>query len=270
MEYNICPQCNTKNESEYIYCKNCGAQLKNVNYKRRNAPSQDESYNENKAYNARSFGGNAVVTDTIGGIPYSEMAVFVGKKAYQIMPKFCKMEMTGSKISWCWPAAILSFIFGPLGAALWFFYRKMYKIAAVFVAVGIIMSCAFSVATLPFYNMQLDKYSNEDIDLQEASDDVLDIFGQIYDNLDYRFYIAVISEHFLNIATFLLSGLFGYYFYMRYAVKRILQYRTSAVDARYYKFGLASIGGTSGVMLLLGILIMFFSENIIQLIINIV
>ena len=56
------------------------------------------------------------------------------------MPVFSKLEITGGKTAWHWPCAILSFLFGPIGAALWFFYRKMYKYAVIFLVVSLLYS----------------------------------------------------------------------------------------------------------------------------------
>ena len=57
-------------------------------------------------------------------------------------------------------------------------------------------------------------------------------------------------------------GLFGNYIYMNHCTNAIKKYRASGLDQRYYKLGLASLGGTSGGMLAVGIILFIGIENI--------
>ncbi|MGN0494387.1 MAG: zinc-ribbon domain-containing protein, partial [Acutalibacteraceae bacterium] len=172
MDKIICSECGTENESEYTYCKNCGAPLVKpanrdetefIGSEAQNPPQgyaepQGNSYSSADytppTYTEQSFGGQqyspygAYNAYAIDGVPADDVAFFIGKKSTEIMPKFIKMEITRSKTSWCWPAAILGFFFGPLGAAIWFFYRKMYKIALILLAAGAVIT--FSTAALTY------------------------------------------------------------------------------------------------------------------------
>ncbi len=141
----ICPDCGTENEEEYSYCKNCGAKLEIAENKTEYQYNNTDSgtYNPNFA-DAKS---NGFFVDTITGIPSDEVCAFVGKKSPDILKKFSKMEVTGSKVSWCWPVAILGLLLGPIGSAIWFFYRKMYKPALILVALGLAVNVAVGVLT---------------------------------------------------------------------------------------------------------------------------
>lgn len=284
MDQKICSECGTENESEYSYCKNCGAPLN------KSAPQNEtefigENIQSNSQGSASAEGGSVPPTDftppiysapnyggqqyspysvysdySIDGVPAEDIAFFIGKKSTEIMPKFIKMEITRSKTTWCWPAAILGFLFGPLGAALWFFYRKMYKIALILLAAGTVI--AFSTAALT-YNTDstvLDSVigSLNDGDFNSFADSLKNIDGA-QTMLDL---IASGIESIASLATCILAGLFGYHAYKEHCVKAIRSFRQNGIDPRYYRIGLASLGGVSGGMLAVGILAMFVIQSV--------
>lgn len=263
MNTNICTECGTENEEEYTFCKNCGAKLKEKEAPNASHTSQGSGtgYNNVPPYNQYRYGPNGpFYTEFIDGIASDEVAVFVGAKANTVMPKFAKMELTGSKVSWCWPAAILSFLFGPLGAALWFLYRKMYKIGLILLSVGIVMTAVVGAMTYETNS----KVMSEFFEVFTASDyetslDDLDEIGTETTPLDLA---ADLIEETVNTATLIITGLFGYYLYKKDCVSKIRSFKTSQPDSRYYRIGLASIGGVSGGMLALGIIAMIIISNI--------
>ena len=260
----ICHECGTENEPQYVYCKNCGTLLKtetnkqsqnqnNYNYTAGNTTYQYQQSGKN-GYNT-TYNQNVAV-ESIEGVPTEDMVAFVGKKSYNIIPKFSKMELAGSKASWCWPAAVLGFLFGPLGAAIWFFYRKMYKAAVIFMAIGIVFSAAVGIIAGPitdkdflqgvvesYYSGDYEGFYNGVGELLRSEDTVRSIAASVLDSA-------------VRIATMIVAGMFGFYFYKRHAVRSINRYRDMSVDPRYYKIGLASIGGTSSGMAVLGVAIL--------------
>lgn len=275
----ICHECGTENEPQYVYCKNCGTLLKTETNKQ---PQNQNNYNynyaaDNTTYQYQQSGKNGynttynqnVVVESIEGVPTEDMVTFVGKKSHNIIPKFSKMELTGSKASWCWPAAILGYLFGPLGAAIWFFYRKMYKIALIFVAIGVVTGTAVSLVAGP--TEWVDNILDEGVSQQFAEGNYDSFYGILEDVLQSpettRMYVANFISSLISIATMISAGIFGYYFYKCYAAKRINRYRLADVDPRYYRMGLASVGGTSAGMAVLGIVIMAFSEELFNLIV---
>lgn len=257
----ICSECGTENELQYEYCKNCGANLKSE-------PKNSEPNNYGSSNNQVPYGFDTYNQDflleTIDGVPSEDVITFVGKKSHAIIPKFNKMEICASKTSWCWPAAILGFMFGPLGAAIWFFYRKMHKIALVFAAIGIILSVTTTLLSGPVVDYDLLEstgesfYSGNIQGFYDALDQFLTDQDTVYN------YIANAINSIADVVTMVVAGIFGFYWYKCHCVNSINRYKNMPVDPRYYKIGLASIGGTSSGMLVLGIAIMILSEDLVS------
>ena len=270
MEEKICRECGTVNEPEYFYCKNCGTALsQNTNTVKENAENTNFSNTEKPFYNSNfshqsNFGvpqepqnvptGNPYfVLDSIEGVPMEEISIYVGKNAQKICPKFEKMELTKSKSSWCWPAAILGFIFGPFGSALWFFYRKMYKIALIFAAVGILFSALISVSTADSVNKYVQKFVNS-----KSFSTFIEYYNQSEETRqeqknDLKTLVTELLTNVSRIGSTIVAGVLGYYWYKKKVIRDIKYYKSSAIDSRYYKIGLSAVGGTSGGMLALGI-----------------
>lgn len=289
MDKKTCSECGTENENEYIYCKNCGAPLtapakpderpaapvNNVaasdnftNAQNQTYTAPDPGYYQNTRqsygnYNPQGgaqYSPGGVYTDYgIDGIPAEDVTFFVGKKSAEIMPKFMKMEITRSKTSWCWPTAILGFIFGPMGAALWFLYRKMYKTALVLLAVGAVLT--FTTAAMTYDTNSADISSVFDAITSgdtEAFIDAINDVGKTRTALDIA---AGAIDDIANLATCVITGIFGFYAYKEHCVKTIKGFRENIVDQRYYRMGLASLGGVSGGMLAVGIICMIVVTN---------
>ncbi len=255
MEKIFCSECGTENESEFIYCKNCGNQLKPLKNE-----IEGQGFQNQNPEPTTSFSNDALIE----GIPSEEISIFIGKKQANILPKFLKMEYSGSKISWCWPAAILSFLLGPFGASIWFFYRKMYKPAIIFTGLGAIITAITTALTFGETSTTLealvDAFSSADRNA------IINAFENISPTETILTIIASAIEEIANIATLLFSGLFGFYIYKNHCVSKIKDYKNRIADERYYKIGLSAIGGVSEGMLALGIILMFVSQYIISII----
>lgn len=263
----ICHECGTENEPQYAYCKNCGAVLSQKE-KQQNTQTEDHRYQQqanftNNTYASYNRNNSYMMLEHIGGVPIEDVTTFVGKKSYNIIPKFCKMELGASKVSWCWPVAVLSYLFGPLGAAIWFFYRKMYKVALIFVAIGVIAGAGVSLiqGDTVDYDALFDAYSSNSYSA---------FFNAIEESLEaqdtVRTEIANAVDSLISLSTAVVTALFGFYWYKRYTVTSINRYRTMGVDPRYYRIGLASVGGTSSGMAVLGVGIMLVAQEVFGLI----
>lgn len=244
MDKNICPKCSTENEAEYAYCKNCGTSLGGMpepESESRHNPYSEQAYSQPQRPNTPPkytqtppAYGFAAEEDTIDGIPVADMTTFVGKKANVIIPKFIKIQILGSKAAWCWPAAIWSFFAGPIGAAIWFMYRKMYKIAIIFAAIAIAF-LAVSVAVSP------PTESVFSLDLQSTES----LFSVTESEMTTADYILSAVYDAFRLAASVVTGIYGWYWYKRHAVNKIYSYRASNSDHRYYQFALCSMGGTA-------------------------
>ena len=254
---NICPECGTANEAEYLYCKNCGTKLSEKAKKESHAASQEE-------YTSQSNYSSYVNSDfvCIDGIPVEELKIYIGKKSNEIMPKIINMDITHSKVSWLWPPAILGFFFGPLGAALWFFYRKMYKHAFILSGIGFIINLIISILTFDTTNASIDIFINA-----FSSGNFTDAISEIINNTNSL--LNSVANSVENISTVVISvivGIFGCGWYKNHCIYKIKSFREMNPDNNYYKLGLMSLGGTSGGMLALGILLAFASSYVITLI----
>lgn len=246
---NICPECGTENEEQYIYCKNCGTTLKES----KPEPTLKEDINTNQADDSASGCYSSPNNDysCIDGIPYEDIQLFIGTKSNNIMPKFINMEISHSKNSWCWPPAVLAFFFGPFGAALWFFYRKMYKHAFILTAIGAVLSLITSLLTInttSTYAQAIIK-AFTDGNMSDIMPPIEGLAPSVFDT------IASAIENIVNIATSVIVGIFSAYWYKNHCVAKIKEFRAMNPDNNYYKLGLMYLGKTSGGMLALGILL---------------
>ncbi len=246
----ICPECATENESIYEYCKNCGTPIKiNEPQPEPQPQPQPQTY----SYNAPV---NNFALDMIDGNPTADVAAFVGKKSNKFITKFSKMEITDSKISWCWPAALLGFFIGPMGSALWFLYRKMYKIGAILMAIGF----ALGALNWAFFGMPVpheEMFGSIGNALQEGVFD----FSFFKDFVTNETFDAV--DTIICFAAGLFGGLFGTYIYKGFAKNKINRYRIKCSDMQYYSFGLSAMGGVSGGALTIGIAAYIILDDIL-------
>lgn len=257
---NICPECGTENEAQYQYCKNCGTSLQSEIKKE---PEEQQppvvtappEHNEQNTYSTEYA--------CIDGIPLEDVQVFIGKKSNEICPKFINMEITHSKNSWIWPPAILGFFFGPLGAALWFFYRKMYKHAFILAAIGAVIDLIKAVLTFNVTDTFTDAFINA-FASGNFSDAISAIEGSLKDVNTISNTVATLIENLSTIATSVIVGIFGCYWYKNHCISKIKEFRTMNPDNNYYRLGLMSLGGTSGGMLALGIMLALGVDYVIS------
>ena len=225
----ICPFCTTVNEDEYVYCKNCGNLLE----------SRENTQDSNVNYTTfRSF-ENENTLPVIDGVPTEDIAAFVGVKAPVFLRKFVKSEIVGSKTDWNWPVAVLSFFMGPCGAALWFLYRKMYKTGLLLLILG--LPILFGPTVINYYSGNLSSFL-----VETASSNISAGVNSL----------LLFTFQGIKLLSAIVLSLFADSWYKSFAVKKIKVFHASA-DARYYRFGLSAIGGTSGGALALGIIFIF-------------
>ena len=251
MNNNICPRCGTENESQYTFCKNCGTQLNSAPNK-----TQNNTYRENFEYKNPQFTGNEV---KFNDITQEEMSLFIGKKSHNILPKFAKMEFFNSKVSWCWPVAILSLFFGVSGASLWFFYRKMYKQATLLAVLGAILTIVTSVVT-----GSITPELTNSINYIFETGNINALFEMLNSIPPYKLALYIgttLLNDIINILSFILCGIFSYNIYKNHCIEKIHRFKTYQSQSPYYKLGLSSIGGVSSGMLLLGVIIMIIAAN---------
>lgn len=252
----ICKNCGTTNEDKFSYCKNCGTPLDATEQKNANNPYMHYDYTD-------------TVPNHIDGIPTEEVCAFVGPNKRKIVEKFSKMSITGSKISWCWPAAILSFFFGFFGAAFWLFYRKMYKYGSIALAIGLIILGLNTVITYKPTLELIDAIMNALNGFRAQTpniDEIISVFENALDNFSAA--KAVLFTNFItetaNYCAAIIYGIFGMFLYKKHAVKKISNYRSVNLQSEYYGYGIRAIGGVSGGMMALSIVLAVVLQNIIN------
>ena len=115
--------------------------------------------------------------DDIGGATVGEAAEFVQNSAPRYIRKFMKQKKSGRKLSWNWAA----FFFAPY----WFFYRKLYKAGAVFLALSVALSLATVSLTENLYGVyeKMVTVQEELSELVKGKEDLNDEDTQKFDKL---------------------------------------------------------------------------------------
>jgi predicted PurR-regulated permease PerM len=168
----------------------------------------------------------------------------------------------------------LQFTLGFLGSAIWFFYRKMYKLAILFVAIGLVFT---TVTTILTYDEQIstsrDVLENFYQFLDESESDDVNPQSNIIEDIEnapdsnttiIKPGIAKVLgwiEQFVGTA---IVGMFALYFYKKRCIKKIIEFKNSEVGSRYYSYCLGLVGGTSGGMLAIGIIIAFLVTTVVE------
>lgn len=210
----------------------------------------------------------------IDGIPVDEIRAFVGSET--IVSKFVGMERSGRKVSWCWPAAVLGFILGPAGSAIWFFRRKMVKQALLLLGIGTILFVGnAALGALTYHPLDptviesiIQGYIGGDIDTVQY---IKQLFDWVFSGYTVSYVLLSMLGNAMTILTGVICGLFGDSVYKKYTVSRIYRYRMMNVDPRYYQLGLSAVGGTSGGFMALGIIgvwVMFLLAQAVSLILG--
>ena len=70
--------------------------------------------------------------DDMGKVRVSEAADYIQNSAPRYIQKFMKQKKSGKKLTWNWAAFFFS--------SYWYFYRKLYKVGSVFLAISVVLS----------------------------------------------------------------------------------------------------------------------------------
>jgi len=123
----VCSHCNSVNPGEAKYCIMCGTPLsenyqgKEGRYTRRHSEHQsDENYSENRG---------SRIEFSVDGVTSHDLIAYTGDSFHYYMRSF-RTIISGFSVSWNWAALLFSYFY--------FFYRKMYKVGAILLAIRLI------------------------------------------------------------------------------------------------------------------------------------
>ncbi len=203
----------SENESsDYIVCNMCGEKY-SKDYKKCPKCSAPDFSN---------FGPYAQF-DFLGGVPAEykldedvtaeEAKRFVAANTHRYIPKFAILS-NKNKASWNW----IAFLF-PAG---WLLSRKMYKNGII---VGV-LSIIFSLLSYPFTMEVYNTGMAENAGLPQFANAFMDSFASIDAKIIILASIGVILSWILHI----IYGIFGDYFYKKYAIQSIKEIKKNSDD----------------------------------------
>lgn len=208
-----CPWCGAENAAHNKFCSSCGRSMYDPLH------SQEEEQG-NAAPDATTLYGFKV-EDKIDNVRIADISRFIRNNAVSFVIKFKAMSMYNRIISLNFSAFFFHF--------LYFFYRKMYKLGALFMAIFLICMVPFCVVAFGSVEAELR--------------------GVVFDYNAYSlwFLLADISR-FIMLAVSFISMVFANYWYRNYTFKHIKQAREdfSANPAKYNAY-MDKKGGVSAV-----------------------
>lgn len=221
-EKKVCPLCNYENDGDATVCENCGQPFElfgksifpengdsnpemksgNNNYSY-GSPFEPESFDEGpetqyyyspnaldgekfKAAGGEEFNYNGyIMREEIDGIKNRDLVLYLRTNAVKYYEKFCRIQ--NGKLSFNWA----SFVFAPY----WFFYRKLHKLGAVFMALTVLLS-AFIYPTFAEY---MDIVNNSELAeiLQMTSDELEDMSDEEFAKYDEE--LVELSEKVMDL-----------------------------------------------------------------------
>lgn len=254
----FCPECGAENGAEEPVCTQCGARLYN------NAANGQPFLPPVQLPNGAAQGylsGMTVIapTDTIDGNTVLDTAEYVQTSARRYIPKFYKMEKSGKKFSWNWAA----FFFAPY----WYFYRKMYGLGSVLLALLLAVS---ALAGTPQYVEKSDAFiiaadeartqlQEGTITQQEAVEKCTEPYAALSATTEFRVISAV------NFAVALFSGLFANSFYKKKTAKEIQRLQAVSRSPEEYRLRLFRRGGVAVFMCIASFWIYLLGGQLIML-----
>lgn len=148
----VCTYCGESNPSDALSCFSCGAPI----LRRPGGKPFGRTLELDEQIFMRGIG---CPPDTkIDGMSVRDAAMYVQQSAPRYIAKFLRSS-EGGRLGWNWAA----FAFSPY----WFFYRKLYKVGALFLALAL----AFSLFVSPYLSRAYGKYENVAAELSGLTDE---------------------------------------------------------------------------------------------------
>ena len=242
-ENKVCPLCNTINESNYSFCKNCGNRLdsENSDSNTYTPPSFNSQYGNYNPFSMPEIEYSEIEKE-IDGVDTKKIEAFVGKKKKDyFLQRFIAMQRTGKKGFWNWPIALLGSLISFPFLSSWFFYRKMYKIGFIICSVFLAISCIVTFAT---FNETANLTTLLMEEILAGTTDPTSLQNIINMNSSSTYSNISFFQSILSIGGTMFLGMMGNYFYKKHTVstiKKIDLKIENAKDCDYAKKGTPNV-----------------------------
>lgn len=195
--------------------------------------------------------------DDIGGATVGEAADYIQNSAPRYISKFMKQKKKNGKLSWNWAA----FFFAPY----WFFYRKLYKAGAVFLALSVALSLATISQTEKVYGVyeKMVSVQQEINELVKGKDDLSGEDSQKFDKL-YAEAQKLTKAAIPALAIILLiqkvipntiAALIANYLFKKKMLRVISLAHDSSTEPNIVKYTIMRNGGVSVIMPIIAIMV---------------
>lgn len=231
-----CPRCGAANHSDNSYCKNCGAPLRGQSPSEQNpsgasgtagasyrsgtgagAGANTAAFDYESFYRAPYAGAYRPAIDPnekMDDIPAAEWASYIGPSSRTYLNVFKQMELMHRKHA----VSFSAMLFGPF----YFFYRKAWKPAFLFLAAELLLNTPTLIHLLQISGSTL---------APALSAEALSTLS----------WVASIASFVLMV----IRGMYGFYFYKKSAAERIRRIQTEYPDPEKRSFVLSAQGGIS-------------------------
>lgn len=195
--------------------------------------------------------------DDIGGATVGEAADYIQNSAPRYISKFMKQKKKNGKLSWNWAA----FFFAPY----WFFYRKLYKVGAVFLALSVALSLATISQTEKVYGVY-EKMVSVQQEINELVKDKDDLSGEDSQKFDKLYAEAqkLTKAAIPTLAIILLiqkvipntiAALIANYLFKKKMLRIISLAHDSSTEPNIVKYTIMRNGGVSVIMPIIAIMV---------------
>ena len=209
----VCPQCKRPSTSDILFCPYCGYSFEEGKPR----SQQDSPFMPNQMPFAQPFipvdpYGGVDPSETIDGLPVSDVVKFVAVNTKNYLPKFFRFSSQKKKSSWNWSAFLVP--------ELWLFFRKCYKegfFISILLLISTVLCAPFSIKATGILNKFMENSATAD-----SAKTLMDIF-------DASTLVAIICFFAglgISIAVRVFCAVFADYFYKKHTVSGILKIRT--------------------------------------------
>ncbi|MCL2342749.1 MAG: hypothetical protein FWC62_02485 [Firmicutes bacterium] len=155
----------------------------------------------------------------IDGVPTSAIAGFVGKKAPYYIRKFAELDRNHSKTSFNAAVFFLTLFLGPVIGSLWFFYRRLNKLGAVLLSIGVVVTAAHFLL-MALMMRQLTLWLNELTSALSGARDATFPFISAFPRLDPYYGISLLVSA-VSVAAAIVFGIFANGWYKNHVLSSL-------------------------------------------------